>query len=134
MDCSSRCSLGNVARDGFCPVPRRRWREPLFLERFTLLVGSIPLLRERLTSLFQRLALFFERLTFLGRNVPFLVQRFTPLFQRIALFFERLTFLVQRFAAFREHSEPPVLQQFRQRVPLYGKHLPFIGQCQPLIG
>ncbi len=106
MDCSSRCSLGNVARDGFCPVPRRRWREPLFLERFTLLVGSIPLLRERLTSLFQRIALFFERLTFLG----------------------------QRFAAFREHSEPPVFQQFRQRVPLYGKHLPFIGQCQPLIG
>ena len=106
MDCSSRCSLGNVARDGFCPVPRRRWREPLF----------------------------FERLTFLGRIVPFLGQRFTPLFQRIALFFERLTFLVQRFAAFREHSEPPVLQQFRQRVPLYGKHLPFIGQCQPLIG
>ncbi len=134
MDCSSRCSLGNVARDGFCPVPRRRWREPLFLERFTLLVGSIPLLRERLTSLFQRIALFFERLTLLGRIVPFLGQRFTPLFQRIALFFERLTLLGQRFAAFREHSEPPVLQQFRQRVPLYGKHLPFIGQCQPLIG
>ena len=106
MDCSSRCSLGNVARDGFCPVPRRRWREPLFLERFTLLVGSIPLLCERLTSLFQRLALFLERFTFLGRIVPF---------------------LGQRFAAFREHSEPPVLQQFRQRVALYGKHLPLIG-------
>ena len=127
MDCSSRCSLGNVARDGFCPVPRRRWREPLFVECFALFVGSFPLLLERLTSLFQRIALFLERLTFLG-------QRFAPLFQRIALFFERLAFLVQRFAAFREHSEPPVLQQFRQRVPLYGKHLPFIGQCQPLIG